>query len=194
MTPSDLTDPTTAASTVTVAPMRRRHLPAVIAIETRVHPRPWSEALFVSEISQPDTRCYVVARVEGRVVGHAGVLHIAQEGHVTTVAVDPAWQRRGIATRLMAVQIRNAIERGTQALTLEVRASNVAAQGLYRAFGFAPVGIRPGYYPAVGDVPAEDAVIMWAHDIDAPVMIDRLVDVESRLPGATKVEGVDGVA
>lgn len=179
------------APSVTLTPMRRRHLPAVLAIEARVHPRPWGEALFRLELSQPETRSYIVARVGDQVVGHAGVLHIAGEGHVTTVAVDPDWQRRQIATRLMAVQVRHAIARGTHALTLEVRASNIAAQALYRVFGFVPVGVRKGYYPAVDDHPAEDALIMWAYDIDAPEMLDRLHAAQAHVVGTSHIEGID---
>ena len=53
-----------------------------------------------------------------------------------------------------------ALRRGAMALTLEVRFSNKAAQELYRRFGFAPVGVRKGYYQQ----PDEDALIMWVHD------------------------------
>ncbi len=178
--------PSTEDLKITVAPMRRRHVRAVLAIEAKVHARPWNEQMFLGELAQPTNRCYLIARAGAVVVGHAGVLFIEDEGHVTTVAVDPLWQRRHIATRLMAVQFRHALARGATALTLEVRASNTGARELYRRFGFAPAGIRKAYYPDNG----EDAIIMWAHDIDAPDMLDRCAEAERSVPGTTVIEGV----
>jgi ribosomal protein S18 acetylase RimI-like enzyme len=43
-----------------------------------------------------------------------------------------------------------------------VRKENLAARSLYSSLGLVPVGIRPRYY---GD---DDALILWAHDIDQP--------------------------
>ena len=73
-----------------VIPMRRRHLPAVLRIEGKVYPRPWSAGLFLSELAQKSSRAYFVARNRGRVVGYAGVMILGDEGHVTNIAVDPA--------------------------------------------------------------------------------------------------------
>src|SRR5262249_2294751 len=119
-----------------IAPMRRRHLPAVLAIEEAVQPRPWSERIFLAELEQTN-RTYLVARNGATVVGFAGVLHVVDEGHITNVAVEPSWQRRGVATSLLLELCRLCAERGTRQLTLEVRASNTGAQALYRRFGFA---------------------------------------------------------
>ena len=59
-------------------------------------------------------------------------------------------------------------------MTLEVRVSNSGAQALYRRFGFAPVGIRRGYYIETG----EDAIVMWAHDVDTDDFSTKLDDLE----------------
>ena len=72
---------------------------------------------------------YLVARVGATVVGYAGLLMIADDGHVATVAVDPAWQRRGLATRLLVELVRGAMELGANQLTLEVRMSNTGRPG-----------------------------------------------------------------
>jgi ribosomal-protein-alanine N-acetyltransferase len=77
---------------------------------------------------------------------------------------------------------RTAVERGATALTLEVRVSNQAAQGLYRRFGFVPAGARKGYYPADANGPAEDALVMWLHDLDHPTFAERLATIEATLP------------
>lgn len=163
---------------VRIAPMRRRHLRAVLRTEAQVYPRPWSVGLYLGELAQPDhRRRYVVARVGGTVVGHAGMIVAVDEAHVTTVAVDPAWQRRGIGARLVLDLLLAARARGLVGVTLEVRAGNAAAQALYRRFGFEAEGRRRGYYPEDG----EDAVIMWLRDLQAEGAGRRLDELAAEL-------------
>lgn len=178
---ADLQPAGTPSPVVRVAPMRRRHLRAVTRIEAQVYPRPWSVGLFLSELALRDQRTYIVARVGGAVVGYAGTLYMLEDAHVTTVAVDPLWHRLGIGTRLLAGVIRTAVTRGSTAVTLEVRVSNVGAQTLYRAFGFAPAGVRKGYYADTG----EDALVMWVHDVDAPAYAERVTALAAAVPGTT---------
>ncbi len=177
----DLEPAGSPAPVVRVAPMRRRHLRAVTRIEAQVYPRPWSVGLFLSELALRDQRTYLVARVGSTVVGYVGMLYVLEDAHVTTVAVDPAWHRLGIGTRLLAGVIRTAVARGSTAVTLEVRVSNVGAQALYRAFGFAPAGVRKGYYADTG----EDAIVMWAHDVDDPDHAERVATLAAGVPGTT---------
>src|SRR5262245_27303950 len=167
--------------TVEIVPMRRRHLRAVMRIEQQVYPRPWSTSLFLSELALRSTRSYVVARVGREVVGYAGVLMTLDDGHVTTIAVDPAWHRHKIGTRLLLCLAREALARGARSLTLEVRITNTGAQDLYRRFGFVPVGVRKNYYQEVN----EDALVMWAHDVDRPEYDELLDSIERRIPGET---------
>jgi ribosomal-protein-alanine N-acetyltransferase len=169
---------------VVVQPMRRRHLPSVLRIEKQVYPRPWTMSLYLGELALPSTRCYLVARQDGRVVGYAGFMMSLDECHITTVAVDPACQGNRIGTRLMLVLTARAVARGATALTLEVRMSNRPAQELYRKFGFAPAGVRKGYYAEVN----EDALVMWAHDVNTAGYGRRLAAIEASLPAPTVVE------
>ena len=97
---------------VVVTPMRRRHLRAVLRIEHEVYPRPWSMGLYLSELGFGPSRIYLVARIDAHVVGYAGAMVIGDEGHVTTVAVDPAWHRNHIATRLLVQLVRRSVEAG----------------------------------------------------------------------------------
>jgi ribosomal-protein-alanine N-acetyltransferase len=166
--------------------MRRRHLRGVLRIEEQVNPRPWSLSLFMSELRYSDSRAYLVARIGTEIVGYAGLMLAAGDGHVTNVGVDPRHRRQGIATRLMLELTRRALEEGAEALTLEVRVSNTAAQELYRRFGFAPAGVRTGYYPSAEA--NEDALIMWATDIHSPEHRARLLDIERSLPTPTLLE------
>lgn len=172
---------------VTIGPMRRRHLRSVLRIEQQVYPRPWSMGLFMSELGMRGSRVYVVARVGTTVVGYGGLMLVAEDGHVTTLAVDPAWHRHKLGTRLLHTLATTAIRRGAKNLTLEVRASNAPAQRLYSAFGFAPAGIRKGYYVET----KEDAIIMWANDVDARDYSDRLAGLVAEVPGITVIEDLD---
>lgn len=163
---------------VVVEPMRRRHLRGVLRIEQAVNPRPWSLSLFSSELRYRDSRIYVVARSGTQLVGFAGLMLVAGDGHITNVGVDEGHRRRAVATRLVLELARRALAEGAVALTLEVRVSNDAAQALYRRFGFVPAGVRKAYYPDTN----EDALIMWANDIDTPEYRARLFEIEAALP------------
>lgn len=162
---------------VRIVPLRRRHLRLVVRIEEECYPRPWSGALFLSELAQRSTRRYTVATIGPMLVGYAGLMLVGDEGHITTLTVDPPWHRRGIGSALLLDLARAAVGLGVHHLTLEVRTGNTGAQALYAAFGFAPVGVRRNYYPESG----EDAIVMWANDVDTEQYAKRLASIESRL-------------
>ena len=171
---------------VKISPLKRRHLRQLMKIEQQVYPRPWSVGVFYGELAHRDgSRCYIVARVGTTVVGYAGLLYADADAHVTNIAVDPAWHRSKIGTRLLVTLARQARAAGSKGMTLEVRVSNHGAQAMYSAFGFAPVGVRKRYYENV-----EDAIVMWAHDIDSPEYAARLRDLERAIPGTTSLEGL----
>jgi [ribosomal protein S18]-alanine N-acetyltransferase len=163
---------------VVLVPMQRRHLRAAVRIEAQVYPRPWTAGLFQSELALGDRRTYLVAKAGSQVVGYGGALYVLPDAHITTVAVDPDFQRRGIGARLLHALCVAAVDRGATALTLEVRGSNEPALRLYRRFGFAPAGMRKAYYTD----PVEDAVIMWAHDVDGAAFSARLDELAPRSP------------
>ncbi|MPZ72352.1 MAG: ribosomal-protein-alanine N-acetyltransferase [Nitriliruptorales bacterium] len=173
-----------AMTAVVVEPMRRRHIRGVMAIEQLVYPKPWTPALFLSELAQPKSRTYLVALENSRsflrrrnVLGYAGVMVAVGEAHITTVAAHPHHHRRKIASRLLVQLLREARLLGAEAATLEVRVNNRGAQRLYAAFGFAPVGVRPGYYAETG----EDALIMWASGLLSDAYADILQHQAARL-------------
>jgi len=170
---------------VCLTPMKRRHLRQVLRIEGQVYPRPWSLSLFLSEIGTRDGRYYIVAKVGSTVVGYAGLWLSVDEAHVTNLAVDPAWQRLKIGTRLLLDLTHAARSLGYNAMTLEVRVSNTRAQEMYRKFGYAPAGVRRNYYTDTN----EDAIVMWAHDLGSNEMTLRLRAIEAGVPGQTVREG-----
>jgi [ribosomal protein S18]-alanine N-acetyltransferase len=169
---------------VRLAAMRRRHLRSVLRIESKVYPVPWSMSLFLSELALRSTRAYYVAFVGRQIVGYAGLMMTLDDGHVTTIAVDPAWHRHKIGTRLLLAVAREARRRGATSLTLEVRLGNKPAQNLYRRFGFRPVGVRKNYYAET----KEDALVMWAEDVAGDEYLRILQAIEAEVPGTTEVE------
>jgi ribosomal-protein-alanine N-acetyltransferase len=166
---------------VVLSPMRKRDLrEGVLETERHAYPTPWSPAVFQSEIEQMrnGSRHYLTARRpsegkrRGRIVGHAGLWFAVDEAHVTNVAVHPDARRTGVATALMLALADEAIRRECAAWTLEVRVSSTGAQELYRTFGFVPAGVRKRYYDN-----AEDAIVMWCHDIQDAEYAARLAEI-----------------
>jgi len=169
------------ADVVRIAPLRRRHLPTVIQIEEANYPRPWTSTVFLSELAQRRSRRYTIATIGPLIVGFSGLMVVKEDGHITTLTVDPAWHHRSIGTVLLLDQARAAPNLGVRHLTLEVRASNAPAQALYQRFGFAPVGVRRNYYPETG----EDAIVMWARDIDTSEYARRLSAIDEHIRSGT---------
>ena len=166
------------AASLEVTKMRRRHLRGVMAIERQAYARPWTPNLFVAEMSEPNNRNYLVARIDKDVVGYAGLICYGDEAHITNIAVDPMLQGHGIAHRLLAEEIAAAREMGATAVSLEVRVTNWRAQRVYARFGFHPVGIRRNYYAELH----EDALIMWTDDVRDRAYRRRLNAVVQKLP------------
>lgn len=150
----------------TIRPMLTRDLAEVVSLETAFQPRPWSEQVFADELAT-DNRTYLVAEI-GRVVGFGGIMVTGEDAHVTNLLVDESHRQRGIGRELMVALIEAAVDRDGCHLTLDVRTSNESARRLYAGLGLVPVGVRPGYYDD------DDALIMWAHDIDEPGFVEGL--------------------
>lgn len=127
---------------------------------------PWSAGVFRDELAA-ENRIYLVA-ADDALVGFGGVMVLGDEAHVTNLLIAPESRRQRIGSRLLSALIVASIEFGARHLTLEVRSRNHAARKMYAGFGLAPVGLRKGYY---GD---DDALILWASDIDSNDYRERL--------------------
>jgi ribosomal-protein-alanine N-acetyltransferase len=165
---------TATKNTIDVVDMKRRHLRQVLAIESHTYERHWSRTVFEDELAQVGAggRHYIVARAQRKVVGYAGVWVVPgvgeREAHVTNIVVHPERRRQGVGARLMCELARRARREGAVAWTLEVRASAVPAQEMYRQFEFSPAGVRKGYYEH-----GEDAVVMWCHTLGERDYLER---------------------
>jgi ribosomal-protein-alanine N-acetyltransferase len=131
-------------------------LSEIEVIEQRAYQTPWSRSMFASELAKGTSIC--LGAYEGdRLVGYIVNSRYVDAWHVMNVAVDPDFQRRGIASRLIERLFELTVEDDGRGYTLEVRVSNKEAIKLYEKLGFERHGIRRGYYTDN----REDALIMW---------------------------------
>jgi len=138
-----------------IVPMDRSHISQIAALEQECFSQPWSEAALEEELYNPQASFIVAEDGEGGVLGYAGLHVVLDEGYIANVAVEQAARRHGVASALMDVYCRFGQEH-LAFLTLEVRASNQSAIGLYLKHGFEEVGRRKNFYAD----PQEDAIIM----------------------------------
>jgi [ribosomal protein S18]-alanine N-acetyltransferase len=144
------------AIAVHIRTLRLSDLEDVELIEQRSYRTPWSRSMFASELAKPTSIC--LGAVEGsRLVGYVINSRYVDAWHVMNVAVDPDYQRRGIATRLLERLFELTADDERRGYTLEVRVSNLEAIALYERLRFERRGVRRGYYTDN----REDALIMW---------------------------------
>ena len=161
--------------TVTIRPMRLEDLDQVYEIELRCFPTPWSRRSYVFELTQNRASRLWVAEAEtpeseARIAGMVVMWLLADQAHISNIAVDALYRRQGIACRLLHTALAEGVRLGAVEATLEVRQSNTAAIGLYRRFGFVQVGRRKAYYHDNG----EDAILMTAPNLNR----ERLAQIE----------------
>ncbi len=160
-----------------VEPMRLEDLDEVQRIELASFTTPWPSNAYRSELMTNRLASYLVARIDGRIVGYGGMWLMVDEAHITTFAVHPGWRRQGIGERLLLAFLDLARDRHAREATLEVRLSNLAARRLYEKYGFRPVGLRPRYYSDNN----EDALIMTTDPLSDPRLRDRVERLRAEL-------------
>ena len=135
--------------------MNATHVPQIAALEKLCFSDPWSEKSIETELSCR-LSVWLVALEGEQVVGYVGSQTVIDESDMMNIAVHPDFRRRGIAEALVAELEAALRQRGSRALTLEVRDSNAPAIALYEKLGFAQIGLRKNYYRN----PKEDARIL----------------------------------
>lgn len=154
---------TQPASRISFRRMVQEDADGVAVVEASCMSVPWSRQSFWEEASHSDAY-YLLAVDEAageKIVAYAGCWVLGNEGHITNVAVSPAYQGQGLGRRLMEELMARVKSLGVTAMTLEVRPSNAPALSLYGKLGFRSVGQRPKYYTN----PVEAAEIMWNTEI-----------------------------
>ncbi len=152
---------------ITIEEMTGEDLETVSAIEQASFKDPWSLHSFQTEIETNHHALYLVARLEGVIIGYLGAWIVFEQVHITTLAVKETYRRRGIAIRLVETLVEKVAPRGVSCLTLEVRPSNKAARLFYEKLGFVVTGRRKHYYAD------EDALIMTKNNLKLPEGIKR---------------------
>jgi ribosomal-protein-alanine N-acetyltransferase len=137
--------------------MTVRDLDTVLAVEAGAYSHPWTRGNFIDSLAS-GYLAEVVAGDEAGVVAYFVAMRGVDELHLLNITVAAPWQGQGHGSALLRAVQGHAAALGLGALWLEVRQSNQRARALYRRRGFAEVGLRKGYYPAVAQ--REDAVVM----------------------------------
>jgi len=159
---------------LTIRKMTLDDIPAVIDLDQKSFSLPWPERSFRFEMTDnPASRCWV-AELDDKVVGMIVVWLLVDEAHVATLATHPDFRRQGVAKSLLAHALLHLIEEGAQSSFLEVRESNLAAQEMYRKFGYEEAGRRRRYYRDND----EDAILMNLNSLKA----ERLIFGDERSP------------
>jgi ribosomal-protein-alanine N-acetyltransferase len=137
-----------------IAKFSSTHVREVAEIEAVSYRDPWSAESFREILALTDASW--VALADELVIGYLITQWVLDEIHVLNLAVKSEFRKHGIASKLITTLFDLGVQRGMRDLFLEVRVSNLAAQNLYRKFGFAILATRKCYYPD-----AEDAFIMY---------------------------------
>jgi len=166
-----------SALRVSITPLQEEDLPAIMEIEKSSFISHWPESAFMSEIANNRLAHYFVAKDQGIVVGYSGIWLILDEAHITTLAVHSEYRRKKIGEQLLIHLLTIAAGKGARWATLEVRESNVAAQELYKKYGFITVGNRKNYYQEEN----ENAVIMWTGNLRGESFKRKLTEMKGRL-------------
>lgn len=137
-----------------IADFENAHIPDILEVEKTSFSHPWTEKMFLEEISGKFS-VYRVVLKDGKAIAYMGMWILADEGHITNIAVSENFRRQGVASSLLKDFINLAKEKNLAFMTLEVRESNKAARALYSSFGFCDIGRRKKYYDN-----SEDAILM----------------------------------
>ncbi|HMD88451.1 MAG TPA: ribosomal protein S18-alanine N-acetyltransferase [Anaerolineaceae bacterium] len=161
---------------ITIRPMQLEDIQTVHQIDVRSFSLPWPERSYRFELTEnPASRCWVAEvktpENQKQIAGMLVMWQIIDEAHIGTLATDPDFRQRGVARRMLAHALSQAAGEGIQKVYLEVRRNNIAAQALYKGFGFQVSSIRRHYYPDTG----EDALLMTLETIHLD-FLDQMVE------------------
>ncbi len=135
--------------------MTEAFLPAVMDVEERAYPWPWTQGMFLDSLNS-GYLCHVLADA-GQLLGYTVICVAVGECHILNICVEPEKQGQGLGRMLLRHALETASDQGAEHAFLEVRPSNSSAIRLYESMGFVEVGLRRDYYPA--GVKREDALV-----------------------------------
>lgn len=148
---------------VTIRPMLEGDIKAVGGLERLAYSFPWSDTIF-RDCVRVGYVCRVI-ELNGEIIGYGVMSMGAGEAHILNLCVRDAYRTRGVGRTLLNHLLARAMSSGMTVAFLEVRPSNVAAIRLYQSMGFLQIGVRRGYYQAIGG--REDATVLKLDLIDS---------------------------
>ena len=146
---------------INLSPMNESHIDGILEISNLSFHMPWSRESIENEFRNRLAHYIIAEDEKGKVIGYGGVWIVVDEGDITNIAVHPDYRGQHIGSMILEEMIRVCSSHSVTAMTLEVRKSNMAAQNLYKKFGFIAEAVRPKYY----EDNDEDAILMWKRDI-----------------------------
>ena len=149
----------TPTDTQPIRAMTAADIPNVVLLDALAGDARWTEGQWTAELAKPTAQCRVATSATNGtpgIVGFAVGWVIRPELQIASITVHPAFRRRGLGRQLLNALLQEATRQGCHQSTLEVRAGNAPAQGLYRAAGFVPTGVRRDLYTQ----PKDDAILM----------------------------------
>lgn len=140
---------------VSIRPMVRSDLAEIVVLERQLFSDPWPMSVFIESLTQSDWHM-IVAEADSAIVGYACFVVIADEGHLTNIAVARRMQRKSVAKQLLDHILEQMTRQDCRYIVLEVRPSNTGAIAFYERHGFLTLYRRPNYYHS----PVEDALVL----------------------------------
>lgn len=139
--------------------MELTDIEGVMEVESASFTTAWPRDIFLQELINNQHAHYYVLQLDGKIAGYAGMWIVIDDAQITNIAISPKLRGNKLGEKLFLYTIEQAMRMGTKRLSLEVRKSNIVAQGMYRKFGLVPGGIRKNYYTDN----QEDAIVMWVN-------------------------------
>ncbi len=180
-----------APLTYRIRPMKSGDIVAVSALDQEIFLDPWPQTAYVQEVllnagahyfvlesrhTQRLCECWPWRKsARRRIYGFVGLRIILDQGHISTLAVHPAWRGQGLGELLLITVLEEALDVGLTSVVLEVRASNWIAQSLYSKYGFQPGERKSNYYRN-----GEDALLLYA-DITGARYREQLAIQQQRI-------------
>jgi [ribosomal protein S18]-alanine N-acetyltransferase len=159
--------------------LKTEQIPQVVELDQLYLGGIWSKNAYKTEIESPNSTVLALflPHSDDTIIGYGCLWSILEEAHITILLVHPRYQGQGLGQLLLLSLLEDALKRGLERATLEVRAGNQVAISLYEKFGFKIAGRRKNYYAATG----EDALILWRSQLHYPEFKQELTDWREKI-------------
>ena len=140
--------------------MESRDVLGVFKVDQACFSHNWTQDSYEAETKNILSN-YIVAEVDGKIIGFGGFWQVIDEAHITNIAVMADYRQTGVGQNIMNAMLAQALAKGCVAMTLEVRGDNQPAINFYLKNQFTREGRRKDYYGT-----GMDAIIMWRYGLE----------------------------